>query len=71
MEWLIWTGAAVSLLGLIGLVLSIVKVARAKRAQLPDEQMRDAVRAAMPLNMGSLFVSVIGLMMVILGVFLG
>lgn len=71
MDWLIWGGALVSLIGLAGLILSIVKVAKARKAGLSDEELRAAVQRVMPLNMGSLFLSVIGLMMVILGIFLG
>lgn len=71
MVWLIWGGALISVIGLIGLILSIVKVARARKAGLSDEALRDAVQKVMPLNMGALFLSVIGLMMVILGIFLG
>ncbi len=71
MDVLIWTGAAISLLGLIGLIYSIVKVARARRANLTDEELREAVKKVVPLNMAALFVSVIGLMLVIVGIFLG
>lgn len=71
MDILIWSGAAVSLVGLIGLVLSIVKVNKARKAGLNDEELRAAVQRVLPLNLGSLFLSVIGLMMVILGIFLG
>lgn len=67
MEWLIWIGAAISVLGLIGLFLSIAKVYRARKSGLPDEELRAAVQAAMPLNLASLFLSVIGLMVVMLG----
>lgn len=69
-ELIIWAGAALSLLGLVGLVWCIVRVARAKRANLDDEAMRAVVKSAIPLNLGSLFLSTIGLMMVILGIFL-
>lgn len=69
-EILIWAGVAVSGLGLVGLLASIVKVSRAKRAQLSDEDMRAVLQKALPLNLGALFLSVIGLMMVILGIFL-
>jgi len=55
----------------VGLILSIVKVAKARKKNLTDEELRDAVQKVMPLNMGALFLSVIGLMMVILGIFLG
>jgi alkylhydroperoxidase/carboxymuconolactone decarboxylase family protein YurZ len=46
-------------------------VAKAKRAGLSDEELREAVKRVVPINLGALFMSVIGLMMVILGVFLG
>ena len=71
MQWMIWGGAFVSFLGLLGLILSIVKVAKARRANLSDEELRVAVQKVMPLNLGSLFLSVIGLMVVIVGIFLG
>ncbi|MDO6481781.1 hypothetical protein [Shimia thalassica] len=70
MEWLVWGGAIISLLGLVGLVWSIIKVAKARKAGLSDEDLRVAVQKVMPLNLGSLFLSVIGLMLVILGIFL-
>lgn len=71
MDWLIWTGSAISLAGLAGLVWCIVRVWRARRANLSDEELRAVVRTVMPVNMGALFASVFGLMMVILGIFLG
>lgn len=70
-DLLVWGGAGLSVLGLVGLVWSILRVARAKRANLDDAALRAAVQAALPLNLGALFLSVLGLMMVILGVFLG
>jgi len=66
----IWSGACLSLLGLVGLVWCIVRVSKAKRANLSDAQMRDVLKSALPLNLGALFLSVIGLMMVIVGIFL-
>jgi heme exporter protein D len=69
-HYLIWGGVAVSLIGLVGLIISIIQVSRAKRAKLNDEDMRAAIQKALPLNLGALFLSVIGLMMVILGLFL-
>ena len=69
MDVLIWAGATLSFLGLVGLVYCIVRVARARKAQLDDEALRAEVKAVMPINLGSLFVSVLGLMMVILGIF--
>lgn len=68
MEWMIWVGTAISLVGLAGLILSIIRVARLKKQELPDEELRAAVQKVMPLNLGSLFLSVIGLMVVMVGI---
>ncbi len=70
MEWLVWTGAAVSLLGLLGLVWCILVVFRARRSGLDDAEMRTRLARVIPLNLGALFLSVIGLMMVVVGVVL-
>lgn len=67
----IWTGAAISLLGLLGLIWCIIRVSRAKRAKLNDEDMRAVLQRVLPLNLGALGLSVIGLMMVVVGIFLG
>lgn len=71
MQGLIWSGAFVSVVGLAGLIWCIFKVAAAKRSNLSDDDLRDAVQKVVPINLGALFLSVIGLMMVIFGVFLG
>ena len=65
---LIWGGALLSLFGLIGLLFSMYKVAKAKKDNTSDQELRDSIKAAMPLNLASLFVSVLGLMSVIIGV---
>ncbi len=70
MEWLVWGGALVSVIGLVGLIWCIFRVAAARRQGLSDEELREAVRRVVPLNMGALGLSVIGLMMVVVGVFL-
>ena len=61
MQGLIWGGAIVSVAGLCGLVWCIFKVAAAKRT---------VIQGVVPINLGALFLSVIGLMMVVIGVFL-
>ena len=71
MDWLIILGAIVALLGLAGLISSAVIIVKAKRAGLEDDALRDRLGRGMVLNMASLFLSVIGLMMVVMGVFLG
>ncbi len=70
MEWLIWIGAALSILGLAGLLWSIAKVWSARRARLEDEALRAVLRRMMPVNMGALMLSTLGLMLVIVGIFL-
>ena len=71
MEVLIWVGTALSVLGLAGLVWCIAAVSRARRARLSDEDLRAAVQRVLPYNFAALGMSVIGLMMVILGISLG
>jgi len=71
MESLIWIGTAVSIAGLMGLLWCIFRVWRARRSNLSDQDLRDAVRRVVPLNMGALLLSVIGLMLVIAGIMLG
>lgn len=71
MDLLVWIGAAISALGLVGIIYSIVAVAKARKAELADEELRLRVSRILPINLGSLFLSVIGLMMVIVGVLLG
>ncbi|MBC7181224.1 MAG: hypothetical protein KBT70_12450 [Roseovarius sp.] len=71
MEYMIWSGAALSLAGLATLIWCIVKVWRARKAGLPDAELRAAVQKIVPLNTGALFLSVIGLMMVVVGILLG
>lgn len=68
MQWMIWAGALMSMIGLLGLLLSIVKVAKARKAGLSDEELRTAVQKVVPLNLGALFLSVIGLMVVMVGI---
>lgn len=62
-------GTVLSLAGLVGLIWCIVYVARARKAQLAEQDMRALLQKALPLNLGALFLSVIGLMLVILGIF--
>ena len=71
MENLVWIGALVSLLGLAGLVWAILKVIRARREVSDDAELRARIQAVLPLNLGALFLSVLGLMMVVVGILLG
>ena len=69
-DGLVWGGAAISVLGLVGLIWCVVTVWRARRAKLADEDMRAVMQRVLPRNLGALFLSVIGLMLVIVGIFL-
>ncbi len=70
MEWLIWTGAAVSLAGVFALIWCVFYTLRARRAGLDDAALRARLQKAVVVNMVALFGSVIGLMMVVVGIFL-
>ncbi|PRY21559.1 hypothetical protein CLV78_109172 [Aliiruegeria haliotis] len=70
MDLLIWIGASVSILGLIGLVWCMLDVVRARREGLDDDAMRQRLQKAVTWNLAALFVSAFGLMMVIVGIFL-
>lgn len=71
MDMLIWLGACVSVAGLAGLVWCIIRVWKARKSGLSDEALRAEVQKVVPLNTGALFLSVIGLMLVVLGIALG
>jgi hypothetical protein len=67
---MIWGGASLSVLGLFGLGWCVVTVFRARKAKLDDAAMRAVLQRVLPRNLGALFLSVIGLMFVIVGIFL-
>jgi hypothetical protein len=68
---LVWAGALITLLGVIALLWCIVTVARARRAGLGEEALRLKMRGVLAVNMGALAASTIGLMLVVVGIFLG
>ena len=70
MENLIWIGAAVTLFGLAGLIWCIVKVQAARKRGLDDAALKAELQKVVALNLGALFLSAIGLMMVVVGILL-
>ena len=70
MEWMIWTGAVISLLGVLGLIWCIVAAARARRARLDKQAMAARLQRLVAMNMGALALSGIGLGMVVVGILL-
>ena len=70
MEILIWIGSILSLLGLAGLLWCIKTVLRAKKTAGSDDELQMSLQKVVPFNMAALFLSAIGLMLVILGIML-
>lgn len=71
MQALIWAGALVSLAGIGGLFYCVMRALKARRAGLPDAEMRAELQRVVVINMAALGVSALGLMLVVLGIFLG
>lgn len=67
-EFITWGGAALSVAGLIGLIACIMRVMKARKAGLTDDELRAVIQGVLPWNLASLFLSVLGLMLVILGI---
>ena len=70
METLIWIGSILSLLGLVWLFWCIKTVLQTKKTGGSDKELRESLQKVVPLNMAALFLSAIGLMLVILGILL-
>jgi hypothetical protein len=70
MDYVIWGGAALSMIGIFGLLWCVVLAVRAKRSGLPDDQIKAQLQQVVALNLGALAVSALGLMLVIAGVIL-
>jgi hypothetical protein len=71
MEMLVWGGAIVTVAGMIGIIYSVVLVTKARRSGLDDDALRTRLAKILPINLGALFLSMIGLMMVVVGILLG
>ena len=70
MVLLIWVGAFISLTGVVGLMSCIVRVMKARKSAMSEDELRDVVKNTLPMNLGSLFLSVLGLMAVVVGILL-
>lgn len=71
MQTLIWIGAAVTVAGVVLLLWCILSIARARKAGLPDAELRARLQRVVVLNFGALLLSAIGLMMVVIGIVIG
>lgn len=71
MDLLIWIGAAITSIGVCGLLWTVVLVRAAKKVATNDDDLRKRLGKVIPINLGMLLLSVMGLMAVILGISLG
>ncbi|MGR3466045.1 hypothetical protein [Limimaricola sp.] len=70
MDIIIWIGAAITLVGFAAILWSLLAVLRLRRQGLDDAQMRARLARVVPLNIGALMLSMLGLMMVVVGIIL-
>lgn len=68
---LIWGGTGLTGAGLLALAWCIVNVVRARRSGRGEDHLRKTMQRVMAVNMAALAASVIGLMLVVLGIMLG
>ncbi len=71
MDWLIWTGAAISLGGVGLLIWCVFFAMRARREATDETDLRARLQRAVIVNFAALAISTLGLMMVVAGIFLG
>jgi hypothetical protein len=70
MTALIWGGAILTLLGVVGLGYCVMLAMRAKREGLTGPAMQARLQKVVAWNMGALALSGLGLIMVVVGVIL-
>ena len=70
MDFLILLGTIVTLIGLCILIWGILRVNKARKNITDDNEMRDKLKNMAAVNMLALFLSFMGLMIVILGIIL-
>jgi hypothetical protein len=71
MTALIWFGAALTLMGVAGLVYCVLLALRARREGLSGPAMQARLQRVVAWNMAALAISGLGLMCVVVGVILG
>lgn len=70
MDWLIWPGAIVAVVGVFGLAYCVRTAIKIRAENLDEAQMKARLQGLVALNMGALAISSIGLMMVVIGILL-
>ena len=71
MDLIVWVGTILSCLGLLGLGYCIIGALRARRAGLEEDALRQRLQRLVAWNMGALLLSALGLVVVVVGLFLG
>ncbi|MBF9046886.1 hypothetical protein LSUCC0031_07150 [Rhodobacterales bacterium LSUCC0031] len=71
MTALVYLGTGLALMGILVLMYCVWAAVTAKRAGLSDDVLRARLQRIVMINMIALLISVLGLMSVIIGVFLG
>ncbi len=71
MHAMIWSGAAITLLGVAGLIYCVLKAAQARKAGLSGDAMKAQLQKLVALNFAALGISAIGLGLVVVGILLG
>ncbi|WP_439139710.1 hypothetical protein [Roseicyclus sp.] len=71
MAALVYIGTGLALVGILVLLYCVWAAIAAKRAGLPDEVLRAKLQRIVMINMVALLISVLGLMSVVIGVFIG
>lgn len=70
MAYLIPAGAVITLLGLALLMVCILRVGKARKANLPEEELRTVLEGTVPINLAALLLSALGLIIVVVGIIL-
>jgi heme exporter protein D len=71
MQAMIWAGAGLTVIGLLGLGYCILRAVRARRAGLDDIAMRAELQRVVAINLAAVGISALGLAAVVAGVLLG
>ncbi|MFN3844674.1 MAG: hypothetical protein ACK4RZ_02490 [Paracoccaceae bacterium] len=71
MDMLIWGGAGLTMIGVLALVWCIILAVRARKSDLPEDQIKAQLQRVVVLNLGALAISALGLMAVVVGIILG
>lgn len=71
MQALIWAGSALTLVGVAGLGLCVMRVVRARRSGQDDATLRATLQKVVTLNLAALGLSALGLMLIVAGIALG